>query len=53
MLGYLGLTNGVLTVVVNGLDQLTGSVKMRAKFVFYKADGAELFTLYGDPVTVK
>ena len=53
MLGYLGLPNGVLTVVVSGLDQLSGSVKMQAKFVFYKESGAELFTLYGDLVPVK
>ena len=53
MLGYLGKAGQALNVVVSGLDQLTGSVKMQAKFVFYKENGAELFTLYGDSVTVK
>ena len=47
---YLDRDRGVLTVVVDGLENIDASVTMQAKFVFYKADGAELFTLYGEPV---
>ena len=37
-----------LYVVVNGLDQFTAHVDMQTKFVIYKENGAELFTLAGE-----
>ena len=53
MLGYLSKPKQALNVVVSGLDQISGSVKMQAQFVFYKENGAELFTLCGESVPVK